>query len=87
MIYLFGFQIHSSIYEAFHVTSYLSTCYSVSGTGAYFSEVPKLFGRISGDIILYLQNEGVSKHENLQLLLFLFLFPLQHMKRPASQNK
>ena len=34
---------------------------------------------------LYLQNEGVSRHETLQL--FLFLFPLQHMKRPALQNK
>ena len=34
---------------------------------------------------LYLQNKGVSRHETLQL--FLFLFPLQHMKRPALQNK
>ena len=34
---------------------------------------------------MYLQNEGVSRHEILQL--FLFLFPLQHMKRPALQNK
>ena len=34
---------------------------------------------------MYLQNEGVSRHETLQL--FLFLFPLQHMKRPALQNK
>ena len=34
---------------------------------------------------LYLQNEGVSRHETLQL--FLFLFPLQHMKRQALQNK
>ena len=34
---------------------------------------------------LYLQNEGVLRHETLQL--FLFLFPLQHMKRPALQNK
>ena len=34
---------------------------------------------------LYLQNEGVSRHETLQL--FLFLSPLQHMKRPALQNK
>ena len=33
---------------------------------------------------LYLQNEGVSRHETLQL--FLFLFPLQHMKRPGLQN-
>ena len=34
---------------------------------------------------MYLQNEGVSRHETLQL--FLFLSPLQHMKRPALQNK
>ena len=34
---------------------------------------------------LYLQNEGVSRQETLQL--FLFLFHLQHMKRPALQNK
>ena len=34
---------------------------------------------------MYLQNEGVSRHETLQLVLF--LFPLQHMKRPALQNK
>ena len=33
---------------------------------------------------LYLQSEGVSRHETLQLLYF--LFPLQHMKRPALQN-
>ena len=34
---------------------------------------------------LFLQNEGVSRHENLHL--FLFLFALQHMKRRALQNK
>jgi len=34
---------------------------------------------------LYLQNEGVSRHETLQL--FLFLFPLQQVKRSALQNK
>ena len=31
------------------------------------------------------RNEGVSRRETLQL--FLFLSPLQHMKRPALQNK
>ena len=40
--------------------------------GARFSKVQKFFGRISGDIILpdllYLQNEGVSRHETLQLI-------------------
>ena len=56
-------------------------------SGACFSKVPKLFGCILSDIILfvYLQNEGVLRHETLQLLLF--LFPLQHMKRPTLQNK
>ena len=34
---------------------------------------------------LYLQNEGVSRHETLQLFSFLLL--LQHIKRPALQNK
>ena len=34
---------------------------------------------------MYLQKEGVSRHETLQL--FLFVFPLQHMKRPALHNK
>ena len=34
---------------------------------------------------LYLQNEGVSRHETLQL--FLCLLPLQHIKRPVLQNK
>ena len=59
---------------------------SISRPGACFLKVPKLFGRISGDIILlYLQNEGVSRHETLQL--FLFLIPLQHIKRTAMQGK
>ena len=31
------------------------------------------------------KNKGVSRHETLQL--FEFLFPLQRVKRPASQNK
>ena len=34
---------------------------------------------------LYLQNERVLRHETLPL--FLFLFPLQHVKRSALQNK
>ena len=46
----------------------------------------ELFGHISGDkFSLYLQSEGVSRHETLQL--FSFLFPLRHMERPALQNK
>ena len=43
-------------------------------------------GSKRGDIILFVSsNEGVSRHETLQL--FLFLFPLQRIKRPALQNK
>ena len=34
---------------------------------------------------VYLQNEGVSRHETLQL--FSLLFPLELMRRPALQNK
>ena len=46
----------------------------------------KLFGRISGHILFqYLQNEGVSGQETLQL--FNFPFPSQHMKRSTLQNK
>ena len=41
--------------------------------GARFSKVPKFFGRISVTYFyLYLQSEGVSRHETLQLLYFLF---------------
>ena len=58
----------------------------VKSSGVRFSKVPKLFGRITGDIILFdLQNEGVSRHETLKL--FSFLFTLQHMKIPDLQNK
>ena len=51
---------------------------------ACFSKVPKLFGRILGDIILFV----FLKRRRLEARnLFLFLFPLQHIKRPALQNK
>ena len=54
--------------------------------GSRFSKVPKLFGRISGDIMLFcLQNEGVSRHETLQL--FYFLPPLEHLKGLALQSR
>jgi len=54
------------------------------GSGACFSKVPKLFGRISGDIILFVS----SKRRRLETLqLFLFLFNLQHMKRSPLQSK
>ena len=53
--------------------------------GARFSKVSQLFGHISGGIILfYLQREGVSRQETLQL--FQYLFRLEHMKRTALQN-
>ena len=48
-----------------------------------FLESPETFR--ATQFSLYLQNEGVSRHETLQL--FLFLFPLQHMRRPALQYK
>ena len=48
---------------------------AIGSAGARFSKVPKVFGRVLGEN---------SRHETLQL--FLFLFPLQHMKRPALQN-
>jgi len=55
-------------------------------SGACFSKVPKLFGRISGDIILFFSKRRRPKHETLQLSSFLFLLQ-RHMKRPALQNK
>ena len=49
-----------------------------TGPRGLFLKVPKLFGWC-------VQNEGVPCHETLQL--FQFLFSLQHVKRPALQNK
>ena len=43
-------------------------CFEQFGPRACFSKVPKLFGRISGDIISScLQSESVSRHQTLQL--------------------
>ena len=54
--------------------------------GARFSKVPRTFRVHSGwQFSLYLQNEGVSRHETWRLLQF--LFRLQHVKRPVSQLK
>ena len=52
---------------------------------ARFSKVPKLFGRISGDVILFVS----SKRRRLEARNFalILLFPLQHKKRPALQKK
>ena len=50
-----------------------------------FVESPESFRvRFAWQFSLCLQNEGISRHETLQL--FLLLFPLQQMKRPALQN-
>ena len=60
----------------------------ISRPGACFSKVPKRFGRISGDIILFVSSK--RRHleaRNFAVINFLFLFPLQLMKRPALQNK
>ena len=54
------------------------------GSGARFSKVPKLFGRILGDIILFV---SVKRRCFEARNFFLFLFRLQYMKRLASQNK
>ena len=53
------------------------------GSGACFAKVPKLFGRISWGIILFIS----SKRRRLEARNLLFLFPLQHVKRSALQNK
>ena len=55
-------------------------------TEARFTEVPKLFGHISGDIILFVS----SKRRRLEARNFTVIsisIPLQHMKRPALKNK
>ena len=68
-----------------HVQSSLTAALSLMMlSGARFSKVPKLFGRISGDIILFVSSKR-RRHETLPL--FLFLFPLQHVKRSALQNE
>ena len=52
-----------------------------SGSGACFSKIPKLFGRISGDTILFVS----SKQRRLEERNFEITFVI--MKRPALQNK
>ena len=54
--------------------------------GACFSKVPKLFGRISGEIILFVSSKR-WRLEARNFAVFLFLFPLQHVNRSALQNK
>ena len=57
--------------------------------GACFSKVPKLFGPISGDIILFISSKRRRlEARNFTVIFILFLFiPLQHMKRPTLQDK
>ena len=54
--------------------------------GACFSKVPKLFGRILGDIILFVSSKRRRLEARNFPVIFIFI-PLQHMKRPALQNK
>ena len=56
------------------------------GSWGPFLESPETFRAHLGlQFSLYLQNEGVSRHESLQLLSF--LFPFLQMKRPTLQIK
>ena len=55
-------------------------------SGARFSKVPKVFGCSSSDIILSVSSKQ-RRHEARNFAVIWILFPLQHMKRPASQNK
>ena len=54
--------------------------------GACLSKVPKLFELISGDIILFVSSKR-RRLEARNFAIIFFLFPLQHMKRSALQNK
>ena len=67
--------------NAYDQTGYASR----TGSGSLFSKVPQLFGRISGDMILFVSSKRrrLRRHETLQLLLF----SLQHIKGSALRNK
>ena len=56
------------------------------GPVACFSKVPKLFGRISGDIILFVSSKLRRLEARNFAVIFIFI-PLQHIKRLALQNK
>ena len=64
----------------------LSTDSKRKWSGARFSKVPKLFGHISGDIILFVSLQR-RRLKARNFVVILILFPLQHVKRPALQNK
>ena len=77
---------------AFRAQNVFGTFEERASPGACFSKVPNLFGRISGDLILFVSSKRrrfEARYLSLYFILqiFLFLFPLQHMKRPALQNK
>ena len=55
-------------------------------SGACFSKVPKLFGCISGEIVVFVSSK-LRRLKARDFPLFLFLFPLQPVKRPPLQNK
>ena len=57
-----------------------------TGAGACFSKVPKLFGGISGDRILFVSSK-LRRLEARNFAVIFILFPLQHTKRPDLQNK
>ena len=52
------------------ITPYFSKSRKLFGPGACFSKVPKLFGRISGDIILFVS----SKRKRLETRNFAVIF-------------
>ena len=81
----FKFQVYLFIYRCV-ATRLSSRLISVSYvTRGPFLDSPETFRAHFGwQFALYLQSQGVSKPKTLQI--FSFLFPLQHMKRPALIN-
>ena len=55
--------------------------------GARFSKVPKLVGRISVDIVLFVSSKRRRLKARNFAVTFKFFSPLQHMKRPDLQNE
>ena len=55
--------------------------------GTRFSKVPKLFGRVSGEIILFVSSkrtEGVSRHKTLQCVSVVFHLQYHEKTSPAE---
>ena len=63
-----------------------SSCPPPMWPGACFSKVPKLFRRTSADIILFVSSKR-RRLEARNFAVIFFLFPLQHVRRSALQNK